>query len=154
MNPLRRLGRFQLVGAMGMVVQLSALQLLHLWLRGQDLIACVVALELTLAHNFLWHLHYTWRDRRAVVTPLRAFLRFQLSNGLISLFGNAVLTPLLVARTHLPLLAANVGAIACCSLANFALGSAFHFAPERRRRIAALFSKAPPGSLKSFLDAA
>ena len=59
MSTLVRFGRFNLVGAMGMAVQLATLELLDWRWPRHYLLATAAALELTLAHNFIWHLHYT-----------------------------------------------------------------------------------------------
>ena len=64
MNTLIRWGKFNLVGAMGMVVQLAALALFNRVSAGHYLYATAAAIELALVHNFVWHLHYMWRDRR------------------------------------------------------------------------------------------
>ncbi len=58
-----RWGKFNLVGAMGMIVQLGVLALLNQRWPGHFLAATAAAIELTLIHNFIWHLHTTWRDR-------------------------------------------------------------------------------------------
>lgn len=131
MNTFIRWGRFNLVGAMGMAVQLAALALFNRWMAGHYLYASAAAIELTLLHNFTWHLHYTWRDRRESATPLRQCVRFHLSNGLVSLLGNLALMRLLVHETHLSLLVSNVVAILCCSMANFCLGNNWAFAVTR-----------------------
>jgi putative flippase GtrA len=129
MNPILRWFRFNLVGAMGMVVQLAALALFNRWMAGHYLWATAAAIELTVIHNFLWHRRFTWRDRAS--TSLQ-FVRFQLSNGMVSLAGNLLLMRLLVRVGHLPLLAANLVAILCCSVANFALGNYWAFATAQK----------------------
>lgn len=118
--------RFNIVGAMGMLVQLAALALIAQCIPGHYLYATAGAIELTLAHNFLWHLHYTWRDRRDS-SPFLQFVRFHLSNGLVSLLGNLALMPMLVGRMHTPLLIANGIAILSCSIVNFCLGNLWAF---------------------------
>lgn len=119
--------RFNLVGAMGVAVQLTALAILSRWLAGHYMIATAAAVEITLIHNFVWHVHYTWRDRRnSPVLP--RFARFHLANGMVSLIGNLALMPMLVESAHLPLLAANGVAILCCSIVNFCLGDLWAFA--------------------------
>lgn len=128
MNTLIRWGKFNLVGAMGMVVQLGALTLFNRWMAGHYLYASAAAIELTLLHNFVWHLHYTWRDRRDDASRIRQLVRFHLSNGLVSMIGNLMLMRLLVHETHLPVLVSNVIAILCCSVANFCLGNSWAFA--------------------------
>jgi len=122
--------KFNLVGAVGVVVQLSALALFNHWFRGHYLFATIAALELTLLHNFAWHLRYTWRDTQG--STLTRLLRFHLSNGLVSLAGNLLLMRLLVSQAHLPVLAANAIAIACCSLVNFFLSHHWIFAAQQK----------------------
>jgi len=109
--------KFNLVGMIGVAVQLTSLALFNRLLRGHYQIATVAALELTLLNNFAWHLLFTWRDVRGPV--VKQLLQFHLSNGLVSLLGNLVVMRLLVNEAHLPVLDANAVAIACCSLINF-----------------------------------
>ena len=116
MNTFIRWGKFNLVGAMGMVVQLGALALFNRCGRGHYLCASAAAVELTLLHNFVWHLHYTWRDRRDGSAILAQLVRFHLSNGLVSMLGNLALMRMLVHEAHMPLLVANSIAILCCSI--------------------------------------
>jgi putative flippase GtrA len=128
MNTLIRWGKFNLVGAMGMVLQLAALALINRRTGVHYLLASVAAIEITLLHNFAWHLHYTWRDRRDHSTRLTQLIRFHLSNGLVSLIGNLVLMRILVQDARLPLLVSNGIAILCCSIINFCLGDNWAFA--------------------------
>jgi putative flippase GtrA len=88
------------------------------------LLATVVAVECTILHNFVWHERFTWRDRpsRSGVERTLRFLRFNGTNGAISLLGNLLLMRLLVEQLHLPVLLANGGAIVVCSLLNFVVG--------------------------------
>jgi len=132
MNTFIRWAKFNLVGAIGMGVQLTSLALFNRWMSGHYLYASAAAIELTLLHNFTWHLHYTWRDRRNDATWLHQLVRFHLSNGLVSMLGNLILMRLLVHQAHLPLLTSNVIAIACCSAANFCLSNAWAFATTHK----------------------
>ncbi len=129
MNPWLRYWKFNLVGAMGMAVQLAALALLNRVAPGHYLYATAAAIELALLHNFVWHLHTTWRDRREGSAPMQ-LLRFHMSNGLGSLVGNLALMRILVHGAHMPLLAANLVAIVGCSVANFGLGNRWAFAAK------------------------
>ena len=128
MNRFLRWWRFNLVGAMGVVVQLAALALLNRCAPGHYLVASAAAVELTLLHNFVWHMNYTWRDRRDGSPVWQQLLRFHLSNGLVSLMGNLLLMHVLVQEAHLPVLVANGLAIVCCGVANFGLGDVWAFA--------------------------
>ena len=127
MNTFIRWGKFNLVGAMGMVVQLAALAVFNRFAPGHYLLTSVAALELTLLHNFVWHLHYTWRERRHNSALLAQLLRFHLSNGLVSMLGNLALMRVLVQQAHLPVLVSNGIAILCCSIVNFCLGDNWAF---------------------------
>ena len=113
-----------------MVLQLTAVFVFNRWAGGHYLIASTAALELTLIHNFVWHLHYTWRDRSDSSAVLTRLIQFHLSNGLVSMLGNLLLMPLLVDRAHLPLIASNSIAILCCSTLNFCLGNWWAFAAK------------------------
>ena len=128
MNSLIRWCKFNLVGAMGMVVQLAALALFNRVSAGHYLYATAAAIELALVHNFVWHLHYTWRDRRDRAALLTQFIRFHLSNGLVSMLGNLLLMRILVHEAHIPLLVSNSIAILCCSIVNFCMGNHWAFA--------------------------
>ena len=111
---------FALVGALGFACQLAVLH----GLAGAGLtvgLSTALAVLAAVAHNFLWHRGWTWRDRgRTATPPLAQFLRFAGLNGLVSLVGNVVITAGLAA-TGLPVLAANVVAVAVCSLVNYVL---------------------------------
>ncbi len=134
MNKFIRWGKFNLVGAVGMAVQLAALAVFNRWSGGHYLYASAAAIELTLLQNFVWHLHYTWRDRRDSSALVSQLVRFHLSNGMVSMLGNLALMRLLVHDAHLPLLIANGIAILCCSIVNFCLGDNWAF-PEKRQAI-------------------
>lgn len=131
MTTFARWWRFNLVGVLGVVVQLASLTLLHRVLRMQYLFATAVAIELTLLHNFAWHWRVTWRDRRERTLWPAALLRFHLSNGAISMGGNLILMRFFVQSAHLPVVAANALAIVCCSLVNFAASHYWAFGEGR-----------------------
>jgi len=134
MNTLVRWGKFNLVGAIGMGFQLGALGVLDRCAPGHYLYATAAAIELTLLHNFAWHLHFTWRDRRDRLGRFRQLFRFHASNGLVSMLGNLALMRILVQQAHAPILLANGIAILVCSMINFVLGDQWAFAGQRSAR--------------------
>jgi putative flippase GtrA len=138
-----RWSKFNLVGAMGMAVQLAALALINHCVPGHYLLASAAAVEITLLHNFVWHLRYTWRDRRDDSSRLTQLIRFHLSNGMVSLLGNLALMRILVQESHIPVLASNCIAILCCSMVNFCLGDHWAFAVNSRRHKSAAFGVIP-----------
>ena len=73
-----------------------------------------------LSHNFLWHERLTWPGR-AAKDRFSRFAWFQLSTGTFSLLSNLGLTKIVMLATGLPVVAANVLAVASASLVNFVL---------------------------------
>jgi putative flippase GtrA len=130
MKTFIRWGKFNFVGVMGMLLQLSALALISRCAPGHSLLATVAAIELALLHNFVWHTRYTWRDRRDGSPLWIQCIRFHLSNGLVSMVGNLAIMRILVEEAHMLLLPANLFAILCCSVANFYLGDRWAFAGD------------------------
>jgi putative flippase GtrA len=113
--------KFNAVGAVGVAVQLALLCILKGCLHLNYLLATALAVELAVIHNFFWHQRYTWADR---VRPSWSessprFVRFNLSNGGVSILGNLALMAILVGRLQMNYLTANAIAITLCSIANF-----------------------------------
>ncbi len=132
---LTRWLRFNLVGGIGVAVQFAVLFAVKSLLGLPYLVATAIAVEFTVVHNFLWHERFTWADRcnpeqiwrRRLRDSCSRLLRFNLSNGAVSLVGNLGLMKLMVGEAHLNYLLANAFAIALCSLANFMLSDAWVF---------------------------
>jgi putative flippase GtrA len=124
--------KFNAVGALGIVVQLAVLFVLKSSLHLGYLLATALAVEAAVVHNFLWHERYTWADRISPSwrTSLPRLLRFNLTNGGVSIAGNLALMKLLVGLARLNYIAANAIAIAVCSLANFLVSEAWVFEKE------------------------
>jgi putative flippase GtrA len=112
MKTLSRTMVFTLVGALGFGCQLGVLHLLvgaGLAVGASTALAVLTAV----AHNFLWHRRWTWRDRAMDAgAPHAQFLRFVGLNGFVSL----------------AVLAANAVAVVVCSLANYVLADRLVFA--------------------------
>jgi putative flippase GtrA len=113
--------KFNLVGSMGIAVQLGVLGALTAGLQVSYLLATALAVEAAVLHNFIWHGHYTWSDRRSpgIARVLKRLLRFNATTGAISIVGNLLLMSIFVGAVHLPALVANILSIATCSIANF-----------------------------------
>ena len=113
--------KFNLVGVIGIPVQLSVLALLKSGLGMHYLIATGIAVETATLHNFLWHERWTW-SHRTQASPAGVFgrlVKFHVSNGLISIGGNLLVMWLLVSRLQIAYIGANLVAMAACALANF-----------------------------------
>jgi len=128
--------RFNLVGLIGIGIQLAALGILVYGVRLHYALATALAVELAIIHNFFWHDRWTWKERRTRFS-LRRLAAFNLSSGLLSLIGNILLTPALVEGLGISVIFANLAAIAACSLANFFLADSVVFqayVPQRQGR--------------------
>lgn len=121
-------GKFNLVGLLGVVLQLSLLKILVTIGVGY-LVATLIAVEITIVHNFFWHEHWTWRERtsKSLSLKLIRLMKFNTSTGLISLTGNLLLMKVFVSDFHLPVVLANLLAIVSCSIFNFLVSHLFVF---------------------------
>jgi putative flippase GtrA len=117
--------KFNAVGGIGILVQLSTLAILKSVFHWNYLIATGAAVETTILHNFLWHERFTWADR-ARSAGFR-LLKFNLTTGMVSLTGNLLLMSLLVGAWHFQYLIANGIMIGLCSLLNFVVSDRFVF---------------------------
>lgn len=123
----QRFAKFSAVGAGGVLVQTVTLAVL-LRLGGMHyLTATALAVEASVLNNFVWHRRWTWADRprsRVVLT----LLRFNATNGAVSLVGNLTVMFILVSAFKLNPYLANLITIMVCSLINFALADRVVFA--------------------------
>ena len=105
----------------GVGVQLGLLTLLVHGGGLHYLVATAIAVEITVLHNFIWHQHWTWRDRPSpsAAAVARRLARFHLLNGTVSLFGNIAIMAILCGTLRIDPVAANVVAIGVCSMLNF-----------------------------------
>jgi putative flippase GtrA len=118
--------KFNLVGWIGIGVQLAVLTALKSGLHFNYLWATALAVEAAVIHNYLWHQRFTWVDRPAGSEILR-FARFNLTTGVFSIAGNLALMKLLVDVAHVQYLLANIITIATCSLLNFVVSDRLVF---------------------------
>ena len=116
---MTRFVRFNIVGVLGLAVQLAVLAALDR--AGWPLVpATLAAVEIAVLHNFFWHERWTWADCRRG-RQVDRLVRFHASNGVMSLAGNTVLTWCFAALgLHITL--ANLAAVASCAVVNFAAG--------------------------------
>lgn len=126
---LRRWLQYNLVGLIGIGVQLGTLEALTRLAHVPYLVATPLAVESALLHNFVWHERYTWGDRASVTLPpaLARLARFNFTTGAISILGNMAVMRLLVGYVHLPYLPSNMLAICACGLVNFLVNDRYVF---------------------------
>ena len=137
-STLLRWCKFNLVGGIGIGIQFAALFLVKGVLHFNYLAATAIAVEAAVVHNFVWHEQFTWVDRIKFGDPFEArwrrslarLLRFNLTNGAVSILGNLALMKVMVGQGHMNYLAANAIAITLCSLANFLVSETWVFEQE------------------------
>jgi len=139
-----RLLAFNAVGAIGFVVQLLALWLMAGVAHLPVVPATALAVELAVLHNFVWHVRWTWADRPAGwPESARRLVRFNLTNGGVSLCVNVALMALVQNLFGLHYLPATAAGVACASVANYLLGDRVVFSAERRFRCVFLPGSSP-----------
>lgn len=136
MKPPRTTGSrvlaFNAVGVVGFGVQIVALWLLVRVGQLPYLAATAIAVETAILHNFICHWCWTWSDRVAGRADFVVRLvRFNATNGAVSLAVNVALMALLQGVLGVHYLLANLVGVACSSAANFILGDRLVFASPR-----------------------
>ncbi len=136
---------FLSVGAIGFVLQMSAMALLTA--AGWPYVpAVVVAVEAAVLNNFFWHERWTWRDRALTSgAPLR-LARFHLSTGLTSIIGSLAFTALLVEWAGAPVLLANAAAVALTAVANYLVADRWVFARPAAALVSAMLVAGAPAA--------
>ena len=132
-NDVERFARFNGVGALGILVQLLVVHALVRWIGLPVSTATAAGVCAAVVHNFIWHRHWTWADRRDHHTPVFAtFFSFALANGLVSLVGNVAIVSALSAWSGVGPIAGNLVAIAACGLINYWTGDQVVFRATER----------------------
>ncbi len=118
-----RFAKFNLVGLLGAVLQLLLWCLLVKSFHLREVAATPIAAESVVLHNFAWHERFTWRRQESGARRQRVnrLWRFHISNGLISIGGNAALTYILIEQLKAPGLMSAAAAIVLCAPVNFLL---------------------------------
>jgi len=129
-----RFTKFGLVGILGAVLQALLFALLSSSVHLPGAWAALVAVEIVVLHNFLWHERFTWRDRKTsgFRQKIIRLARFHAMNGAVSLAGNIFLAWLLIERLKAPALPSELAAIALCAPANFLAADAWVYRPPLR----------------------
>lgn len=125
--------KFNAVGAVGIVVQLTVLAILKSGLGMNYLLATAIAVEASVLHNFFWHERFTWADRQTRAR-FRRLAAFNGTNGAISILGNLILMRLFTGSLGFNYFLANMLSIAACSLANFLVSDLLVFAESTEGR--------------------
>jgi len=115
--------KFNAVGAMGMVVHLVLLALFVHVFAVRYLWAAGLSVEIAVLHNFVWRRRWTWADRSEFIQHSvgAAVLRFNLTNGLVSLTSTLFSVYVLTGFWHLDPILSNIVSFVPCCISNFLL---------------------------------
>jgi len=130
----RRTLVFSVVGIIGIGVRLGVLWVLAGRIGVHYLVATSIAIEASVLHNFVWHVHWTWADRPASAAETSwRLVRFHVTNGLVSMVGSILLVSLLTGGLRVHYLVANLMSILACALVNLIVANLWVFKPEWKR---------------------
>ena len=121
--------KFSVVGAGGLAVQLVVLWACTRLAGISPVLATVLAVEAALLHNFVWHEVWTWRGGPPSSRWSRLW-RFHAATGSISILSNVVFTMFFKHEFAIPLLLANVMAVAVTGIVNFLAADLWVFSPK------------------------
>ena len=112
---------FNMVGAMGALVQLSLLSFLLKFLRLDYFTATGLAVEAAILHNFFWHERWTWAERIKAEKRnyWKRLMSFNLTTGVLSIVQNLILMRIFMDKLKISCISANLFAIVSCSLFNY-----------------------------------
>ena len=129
-----RFAAFAIVGAIGFVVQMTALELLTVGAGCAAVPATAIAVEMAVLHNFAWHERWTWSDRRAADRSSIAarLAQFHVANGAASMLCTVGGVWILCGVLGWSPLAANVAGVGCTGVVNFLALERWIFATPRR----------------------
>ena len=113
-----RVLKFSVGGLAGFVIQVGLLAIL-IAAGLHYLAATVIAVELAILANFVWHERWTWRDRTTSNGALGRLLRYNAITALTSIVGSVVITGLLVESLAIPAVTANIISVMMLGLVNF-----------------------------------
>ena len=138
-----RVVRFSIAGLAGFVVQVAALAVLVSFTRMHYAVATILAVEVAILINFVWHDRWTWHDRPPVTAAdrWRRLARFNAMTGLTSIAGSVMVTTGLVEMLSLSPIVANIISVMALGTVNFAGANALVF---RAAVLAAMLPLAAP----------
>jgi putative flippase GtrA len=126
--------RFNAVGVVGFLFQMSVLWALVRWTWFTPAVAVGAAVLLAVSHNFVWHECVTWPNQPPA-GRFKRWLAFQFSTGAISVVTNVGLTAAVASLTGLPILASNAVAVGAASVATFFVSDRVVFRQQAGGRI-------------------
>lgn len=111
--------RFAMVGSLGFAINFALLTLLFKFLGWPLFIAQVISAEIALAHNFIWHHHWTYKGHESSKSIGKLIVEFHITSW-VAIVGSALLVSLFVHAFNMDYTIALVFSSAIGMLWNFA----------------------------------
>jgi putative flippase GtrA len=145
--------KFSIAGTAGFAVQIGTLAVLTQFAGLHYLVATVIAVELAILCNFVWHERWTWRDRLATRRRDRwtRLLRFNALTAVTSIAGSVALTAVFVELGALSPIAANVASVIALGVVNFAGANTLVFRAAAAVALTAAAATAGADTLEAIL---
>jgi len=110
--------RFSIVGLLGFLINLALLSLFYKVLGWPLLIAQMIAAEVALAHNFLWHHYWTYQNSKVHKTLGALAIQFHATSW-VAIVGSGLLMSALVETAKIEYLTSLVITAAAAMVWNF-----------------------------------
>jgi putative flippase GtrA len=114
-----RFGRFLVTGFLGLMCQVAALWLLYARCGLHYVVATILAVEIAIIVNYIFHERWTWRDRMNAAGTIGRLLRFNALTAVTSITGGVLVTAFFVEALTLNPVIANLFSVAALGLVNF-----------------------------------
>lgn len=122
----RRILKFSMVGAIGVMVNTCTLYVLTDFFQILYMISSIFAIEISILSNFFLNNIWTWKDRKKKSLPQRIF-QYHISVGIVAILANWLLLILLTELLGLYYLFSNLVGIGVGTLANFVINDLWTF---------------------------
>lgn len=122
-----RLLKFGIVGASGIVVNMSILYLFVEYVKFPYFVASLIAIELSILSNFTINLVWTWKDRVSKVSFWTKLLRYHIGVGVTAFAGNYLILIGLTEWFGIHYLLSNLVGIAVGTAINFIVNDLWTF---------------------------
>lgn len=122
-----RLLKFGIVGASGVVINMSMLYLFVEYVKFPYFIASLIAIELSILSNFTINLVWTWKDRTNAVSFWAKLFRYHIGVGVTAFVGNYLILIGLTEWFGVYYLLSNLIGIGVGTTANFIVNDLWTF---------------------------
>ena len=122
-----RLLKFGIVGLSGVVINMGVLYILSEDVRLPYFISSLMAIELSILTNFVFNLHWTWRDRKNELPVWRKLFRYHIGVAGTAYLVNYVILVGLTEWGGIQYMISNLVGIGVGTIANYVISDRWTF---------------------------